>query len=61
MYARLKNIATEDISELNPEPALSDVSSNTTFNHFIDDDIEGADTFEELIKFLYNHYFLRLL
>ena len=60
-YARLKDIATGDIPEPNPEPALSDVSSNTTFNHFVDDDIGGADTFEELVEFLHNHYFPRLL
>ena len=58
-YSRLKDIVTGSIPGPDPEPALSEaMQGNVCFNHFVDNDIGGGDTFENLIEFLHLHYFL---
>ena len=57
-YTQLKEIVTGRIPTPNPEPALSDTNpGHTAFNHFVDDDVGGADTLENLVDFLHIHNF----
>ena len=60
-YSRLKDIVTGTIPGPDAEPALSDaMSGKVCFNHYVDDDVGGANTFDNLIQFLHLHYFPRL-
>ena len=59
-YSRLKDIVTGPIPEPHPEPSLSQAMKHVCFNHFVDDDCGGAETFSSLVEFLHNHYFPRL-
>ena len=36
------------------------ISEQVVFDHFVDDDIGGADSFNHLVEFLHMHYFPRL-
>ena len=58
-YTRLKDLVTGPIPSLNQEPALSDISDETMFGSFMDDDFGGASEEENLFNFLHNHYFPR--
>lgn len=60
-YAQLKDIVTGSIPGPSPEPALNmAMPGRAVFDHFVDDDIGGADSFESLYDFLNDHYFPRL-
>ena len=60
-YTQLKDITTGYIPSPNEEPPLAEVmKGRATFDHFVDDDIGGAATFDDMIEFLHNHYFPRL-
>jgi len=60
-YSKLKNLVIGPIPSLNVEPLLKEVNLlKVAFTHFVDDNIEVADTFKEMLKFLYKHYFLRV-
>ena len=59
-YSRLKDIVTGRIPGPSPEPALTDVSSDTIFGHFMDDDFGGGKGFDVVERFLHHHYFPRL-
>ena len=58
-YSRLKDIVTGPIPTPDAEPPLTDASSSF-FDHFVDDDVGGARTFEDMFQFLHEHYFPRL-
>ena len=61
-YTQLKDIVTSSIPQPNPEPALTDAMPETVaFDHFVDDDIGGANSYDDLISFLHVHYFPRLI
>ena len=60
-YTQLKKTITKVISSSDSEFALFETnSSHIVFNHFVDDDIEEIDIFQNLIEFLHVHYFFRL-
>ncbi|RDI83557.1 hypothetical protein Vi05172_g6513 [Venturia inaequalis] len=60
-YAQLKDIVTGSIPTPDPEPALNmAMPGRAVFDHFVDDDIGGADGFDSLYEFLHEHYFPRL-
>ncbi|RDW59800.1 hypothetical protein BP6252_12887 [Coleophoma cylindrospora] len=60
-YARLKDTVTGPIPEPQSEEALQDCNpGHTCFSHFVDDDYGAADTFENLLDFLHDHYFPRV-
>ena len=60
-YTQLKDIVTSSIPSPDAEPALSDMMpGHVAFDHFMYDDIGGADSFESLIEFLHTYYFPRL-
>lgn len=60
-YTQLKDIVTSSIPGPDSEPALSDAMPQAVaFDHFVDDDIGGADSFSNLVTFLHEHYFPRL-
>ena len=60
-YTQLKDIVTSSISSPDAEPALFDkMLGHVAFDHFVDDDIGEADSFESLVEFLHTHYFPRL-
>jgi pyruvate/oxaloacetate carboxyltransferase len=52
---------TDDISILFSKPPLADTDSDyIVFNYYLNDNTGGTDLFNELIRFLYESYFLRL-
>lgn len=60
-YTQLKDIVTSAIPSPDHEPALTDaMPERIVFDHFVDDDIGGADSFDHLVEFLHEHYFPRL-
>ena len=60
-YTQLKKTVTNVISFSNSESTLSETNSDhTIFNHFVNDDVEKFDIFENLINFFYQHYFSKL-
>ena len=57
-YTQLKDIVTSSIPGPDSEPALTDAMPGTVaFDHFVDDDIGAADTFDDLLIFLHLQYF----
>ena len=59
-YARLKDLVTGDIPEPFPEPALRSAEGRAVFEYFVDDDLGGADTRDQLARFMHHHYFPRI-
>ena len=59
IYSRLENIVTELISISDAESPLTNVFNNF-FDHFVNDDVKEARTFEKMFQFLHEHYFFRL-
>lgn len=60
-YSRLKDIMTNSVPSPDEEPALNEaMPGKAIFEHFVDDDFGGAETVEDLITFLHQHYFPRL-
>ena len=59
-YARLKDIMTSAIPNPNAEPSLDEAMTDAHYQHYLDDDLGGASSFEGLMDFLHNHYFPRL-
>jgi hypothetical protein len=60
-YCRLKDITIGGILSLDLEkPLLEAMPDLVEFDHYIDNDVRGATTFEGLLTFLYEYYFLRL-
>lgn len=59
-YTHMKDIATGPIPEPDPEPALPRASPGVVFEHFVDDDLGGGKTFQDLFNFMHHHYFPRL-
>ena len=59
-YSRLKDIVTGRISSPFPESALANVSNDTIFGHFMDDDFGGGETSDIVDWYLHHHYFPRL-
>lgn len=57
-YSRMKDIQTGNISE---PKTLSNVTDDTMYARFMDDDFGGARTFEAMVTFLHRHYFPRLI
>jgi len=51
-YAKLKDIVTRPIPKPLAEPALRDCSPTAVFEHFIDDDNGGSESFKDLLAFL---------
>ena len=61
MYSRLKNIVIDSIFFFDSESSLFDVKNETFFEHFVNDNVDEANSFEHLISFLHNYYFSRLV
>lgn len=60
-YTKLKDVATGPIPSPHAEPAPTDTNpGHVCFDHFIDDDVGGAGTFDALVDFLHSQYFPRL-
>ena len=58
-YAQLKDLVTSEISEPDSELTLENVNSERTmFAHFVNNDVDEVNTFENLLIFFHNHYFL---
>lgn len=57
-YTRLMDIVMGPIPNPDEEPALGE--GPVAFEYFMDDDQGGAETFEELVQFLHERYFLRM-
>lgn len=60
-YFKLKDIVTDEISDLSLKLTLSDVFLEMIFTHFVDDDVSETSIFEALLRFLHKHYFLCLI
>ncbi|KFY93051.1 hypothetical protein V498_04584 [Pseudogymnoascus sp. VKM F-4517 (FW-2822)] len=57
-YSKAKDIITGPIPKPFPEPALHEnAPDKCVFSHFVDDDMGGARTFEDLFQWLWMHYF----
>ncbi|KAF2231172.1 hypothetical protein EV356DRAFT_519032 [Viridothelium virens] len=56
----LKIVLEEAIPEPHPEPALPDAMPQAAFACYMDDDVGGAESFDDLFDFLHNHYFPRI-
>lgn len=60
-YSKLKDTVFGVIPAANgEEPALADVHPNVVCQYFMDDNLGGATTVDELIWFLHEHYFPRI-
>ena len=58
-YAQLKDLVMSEIPEPDSELTFENINSERTmFAHFVNDDVDRVNTFENLLIFLYNHYFL---
>ena len=58
-YAQLKDLVMSEIPEPDSELTFENINSERTmFAHFVNNDVDEADTFENLLIFLHNHYFL---
>ena len=60
-YLRPRDIVTGTIPEPDTKPPLSDaIPGKVCFNYDINNNVGGANTFDNLIQFLHLHYFSRL-
>lgn len=61
-YTKLKDVVTGVIPESSPEPALADTDLGLVcFDHYVDNNAGGANTSDNLIYFIHNHYSPRLM
>ena len=61
MYAQLKDLVMSEIPSPELEPSMSEVMpGEATFEHFVNNNVSGATTFDNLVKFLHHHYFSQI-